>query len=193
MNKIKLFLIASAIFLTINVKAQVSISKQDSVFIFNNKANNIVGISTNGLLTEEALLEYYSFKYGRFVTKKIVLGTELGRSWYGNWERTTHLGLNMRYYLAVFKRFSYFSEAKYLHGFKNYYNEITLSEWNGQTNNYTVNLGVAFNNLFKKRIGFEFFTGYTFNTLFIEKHPTLNEFYWSKSDFDYGFQINFYF
>jgi len=165
----------------------------DSVFVFHSKQKNMVSMSSSGYLTEDSFFEIYGIKYGKFISNRVSAGAEIARSHFGEWERTTYFGLNARYYYAVLKHFAYFTEAKYLLGYRNYNNELTASEWNGRTNSFSTNLGIVFNGFYKKRFGLEFFTGFCYNTLYTENHETLGEYYWSKSDFIYGFQLNYYF
>jgi len=163
----------------------------DSLYI--KKGNKVMGISINGFVTGENLFEYYGIRYGQFIKNKLIAGAELGRSWFDEWERTTHFGLYSRYNFAEYNRFLYYVNIRYLFGIRNYYNEITLSEWNGITNNVALNLGIAFKGFYQKRFSLEFFCGYAFNSLYIKNHPVLKKYTWSKSDIIYGFQLNYSF
>jgi len=195
MKQIKKCLIVFLMLFTLNVNAQSSKNKlkSDSIFVFNLKGNNIVSVLTTGFLTEDKFLEYYGFRYGKFLFNRFVVSGELGRSWFGDWERTTHIGVNSRYYYGVFDHFSYYIDAKYLLGYRNYYNEITASKWTGRTNNFAANLGIVLTGFYKKRFGLEIFAGYAFNMLHIENHPALGQYNWSKHDIGYGIQINYHF
>jgi len=148
----------------------------------------MVSVLTTGFLTEYDVFEYYGFRYSKFLANRMLVGGELGRSWFGEWERTTHIGVNSRYYYAVFKHFSYYADAKYMFGYRTYDNDRTTSNWTGRTNNFAANLGIVFTGFYKKRFGLEFFAGYAFNMLHIGNHPTIGKYNWSKSDIDYGFQ-----
>jgi hypothetical protein len=154
---------------------------------------NIFSIEINGFISGDYFFDFYGIKYSHFFQKKLLAGVELGRTFYGYWERGTNLGILSRYYIAFFKRFSYFAETKYLFGLQNYYSPQTSSQWNGITNNLTINLGIAFSGFYQKRFGVEFFTGYDFYNIYIKNHPTLGKYNYSKSRIIYGFQLNFYF
>jgi len=195
MEQIRIYLIVGCLFFSISTNGQNTDNKSinDSTFLFSSKGKSTVSVLTTGLLTEDAFFEYYGFRYGIFVTNRFEAGAELGRSWFGEWERTTNFGVFSRYYYAVYKHFSYFADAKYLFGYRNYDNERTLSKWNGLTNTFNINTGIAFTGFYKKRFGLEFFAGYAFNSLHIKNHPTFGKYNWSKSDIGYGFQINYHF
>lgn len=154
-----------------NVLSELKIKlKSDSTIVFCSKDKNFVSVLTNGILSEDGFFEYYGVRYGKFVANRLFVGGELGRSWFGEWERTTHFGVYSRYYYAVFKHFSYYVDAKCLVGYRNYENERTLSKWTGRTHNFAANLGIAFIGFYKKRFGLEIFTGYAFNTLGCSSH-----------------------
>jgi len=195
MKRIRICLIGISLFFALTIQAQKTENKikNDSTFIFHAKGRNMVSVLTTGFLTEDAFFEYYGFRYGKFLTNRMLIGGELGRSWFGEWERTTHIGAHYRYYYAVFKHFSYYADAKYLFGYRTYDNSRTASNWNGRTNNFAANAGIAFTGFYKKRFGLEVFAGYAVNMLHIGNHPTLGEYNWSKADIGYGFQINYHF
>jgi|GEM_PF-3292512 len=165
----------------------------DSAFAFCSKSKNMISLLTKGFLTEDTFFEFYGFRYSRFVANKMLVGGGLGRSWFGEWERTTHIGIHSRYYYAVYKHFSYYIDTQYLFGYRTYNNDRTESNWNGYTNNFATNLGIAYTGFYKKRFGLEFFAGYAYNMLYIGNHPTLGKYNWSKSDIGYGFQVNYHF
>jgi len=195
MKQIKICLIGFSLFFALTSQAQITEIEtvNDSTFIFHSKGKNMVSVLTGGFLTEDAFFEYYAFRYGKLLTNRILVGGELGRSWFGEWERTNHIGIYSRYYYAVFNHFSYYADAQYLFGYRIYDNHQTASNWNGRTNNFAANLGIAFTGFYKKRFGLEFFAGYAFNRLHIRNHPAFGEYNWSKSDIGYGFQINYHF
>lgn len=174
-------------------KAQENQSTQKALTTFNQKGHNMASISINGLLTEDKFFEYWGIRYGRFIIPNLSLGVEMGRGWFGDWDRTSHIGAFGRYYYFGIKRFSFFGESRYLWGYRTYDNAHTLSTWTGNTNTLHLNLGVAFNGFYKNKIGLECYAGYAYNTLFISDHPALGAYYWAKSDMAYGMQINFHF
>lgn len=195
MKLLKIYTIGFFMLYVLNVQAQSPKiqSKDDGTYVFCSKSKNMIGLLTKGFLSEDTFFEYYGFRYSRFVANKMLVGGELGRSRFGEWERTTHMGIYSRYYFAEFNRFSYYFDAQYLFGYRTYDNNRTASNWTGRTNNFAANMGIAYTGFYKKRFGLEFFTGYAFNTLHIGNHPTLGEYNWSKSDIGYGFQINYHF
>jgi len=190
-SKILLIVLLAFVSSLINAQNTDNRNKADSFLI--SEGDNIVSLLINGFLTENVYFEYYGLRYGKLIKNRFVVGAEIGRSWYSDWEKTTHFGVYSRYYYAVFKHFLYYADTKYLFGLRNYDNETTASEWSGQTNNFAINAGISFTGFYRKRFGIEFFTGYTFNTLHIKNHPSLGEYNWSKNDIVYGFQVNYHF
>ncbi len=178
---------------SLKISYSQSSSSSDSIFIFTEQSNNMISLITKGMITENTFLEYYGIRYSRFLINNLSAGVELGRSRFGEWERTNHIGLNCRYYYVVFKHFSFYAETQYLFGMRNHYNEVTASNWNGLTNNWDTNLGIAYTGFYKRRIGIELLGGYTFKTLYINSHPTMGEYRWHKSDINYALQISFSF
>lgn len=154
---------------------------------------NAITISTTGFVSGDSFLENYNLGYSRQITKRVTIGILLGKSLYGEYERTTNIGFESRLCMAQFLRFSYYTSAAYSRGLRTYENSKTLSNWTGTTNSIEAKLIIAYNGCLKKRLRFDFFSGYAFNTLYIESHPALNSYYWSNSELLYGFQINYLF
>ena len=132
-------------------------------------------------------------EYGLFVCNRVLIGLDLLRNYYGDWERGFSAGPVVRYYPLTGSRFSLYSEAKYICGHTKYKNKNKISEWDVNTNVLNLNIGIGFNWFYKKRFSMEIFAGYQYNNLFINDHPTLGEYYFSRNDIGYGLQISYHF
>lgn len=185
----KAFLLIALIF-----KLNLSIAQEETVLSdLLLKKHNLISLESSGSIADEITFNYQGINFAHFIRNRLYVGIELGRSFYGDWERNYNFAPNARYYYASFKRFSYFVDGKAQLGFTSYANELTLSEWKGKTFDLSLSTGISYNGFFKKKIGIEFFAGYLFDKQIVPEHPYLGRYVYSRNDIIYGIKLNYHF